>query len=138
MSRTLSISQFFEEQLRAPFRNIRWSWGSVDERKRRVFLRLWADDQVKGIPKIRVLEKLLGSDSRPGLSERKHHIDLIRAGGYSAFGILCTRDGPGCPIRDYNSEAILRLGTLVEDSEFVYATVMGAVAVSDIDTLPRV
>lgn len=137
MTENLSISRFFEEQLGAPFRNIRWSWGSVDEGKKRVFLRLWADDLAKGGAKIRVLQKRLGDDPRPGLSERKHHLELIRAGGYSAFGVLCTRDGPGCPIRDYTSDAVLQLGTLVEDSDFRYATILGAVAISDIGKVKR-
>ncbi len=133
MPKIPSISKFFQDQLGAPFRNQRWSWGSVDEHRKRVFLRLWADDRVTGSPKIRVLEKPLAFDARPGLSERKRHVELIRAGGYSAFGVLCDRDAPGGSIRSFNSKALLRLGGLVEDSEFVYAIVVGEAPASNLE-----
>lgn len=129
----LSISRFFAEQLGAPFRNIRWSWGSLDEKRKRVFLRLWADDRARDAPRIRILEKLLAFDPRPGLSERRRHVELIRGAGYSAFGILCERDGPGRPIRDYNSKSLLRLGALVDDAEFVHATIIGEASIADLD-----
>jgi len=88
------------------------------------------DDMVsKGGP-IRVFEKLLSSDPRRGYSERREHLDLIRSGGYTAFGVVCTRDGPGGPIRDFTSGAVLRLGDLDEDREFVHATVVGAESVA--------
>ena len=99
-----------------------------------MFLRLWADDRVSGIPQIRVLEKLLALDSRPGLSERRRHVELIRAGSYLPFGVLCERDAPGGPVRRFNSKEILRLGDLVDDSEFVYVTVVGEAPVSEFRT----
>jgi hypothetical protein len=130
----MTISQFFSETLSAPFRNTRWSWGAVNQRQRRVFLRLWQDDREPEQRRIRVLEKSLTGDSRPGLAERRHHLELIRTGEYAAFGVLCQRDGPESPIRDFHAEALLRLNPrLVEDSAYVYAVIDGAVSVTQFE-----
>lgn len=57
----MRINAFFKDVLHAPVANIRWSWGAVDERTRRVFLRLWRMDiaNLDGRQAIRVLGHLL-------------------------------------------------------------------------------
>jgi len=130
----LSISRFFEQALHAPFRNIRWSWGSVDEPRKRIFLRLWADDVViiDRVRHIRILEKHMQHDTRPGMAERQEHVTLMRSGAYEAFGVRCERNGPGAPIRDYNDQALIRLGALTEEPDHVAAAIVGVVSLVDL------
>ena len=132
-SSSIPISRFFAENLGAPFRNTRWSWGATDKVRKRLFLRLWSDDRDTALARVRVLEKYLTHDNRPGLHERRQHLELIRTGQYTAFGVLCDRDRPGGPIRDFNSRIVLRLGALVDDEDFVYATVLGHILVTGLE-----
>jgi len=43
MKKKIGINYFFETVLRAKPKNKRWSWGAIDHRSNRVFLRLWED-----------------------------------------------------------------------------------------------
>lgn len=123
------INAFFNDGLGAPLANGRWSWGAVDERNRRVFLRLWRHEQreVSGRAAIQVLNKA-GSPSRPGWNERRKHIELVKA-GYSAYGVICDRKDPdGGPILGFDTDSISVLGAFIEDGDKILAEVLGSVS----------
>ncbi|WP_187471039.1 HNH endonuclease [Luteimonas viscosa] len=108
------INAFFRDVLHAPFVNSRWSWGAVDERTRRVFLRLWSMDiAVRGGRRwIRVL--LLNASTRLGWKERQRHLDLVRS-GYAAFAVVCEKESTDArTILGFDRERVLRLGGVVE------------------------
>lgn len=108
------ISAFFRDVLHAPFVNSRWSWGAVDERKRRVFLRLWRLDIAEraGRRWIRVLR--LTPNERLGWKERKRHLDLVRS-GYAAFAVVCDKDDPDARvILGFDRGHLLELGGIAE------------------------
>lgn len=108
------ISAFFRHVLHAPFVSSRWSWGAVDERKRRVFLRLWRLDieERAGTRWIRVLR--LTSSERLGWKERKRHLDLVRL-GYAAFAVVCDKDDPDARvILGFDRGHLLKLGVIAE------------------------
>lgn len=39
----MNITDFFEHSLGAKLKNSRWSWGAVNEKQGRLFLRVWSD-----------------------------------------------------------------------------------------------
>lgn len=127
---TLRINAFFRELLHAPVANARWSWGSVDERARRVFLRLWRMDlgTLDGSKVIRALVRLRSNG--PGWRERARHIELIK-GGYAAYAVLCDKDSPESgTIRDFDRDHLLRLGGIVERDGMVYMQVEETISVA--------
>lgn len=129
---SMRINAFFRDILHAPVANARWSWGSVDERTRRVFLRLWRMDIVdlEGRQVIRVLGHLRSNGS--GWSERARHLELIR-GGYAAYAVVCDKDSPEAGvIRDFDHENLLRLGCLIEQDGMVYLEIAQILPVESI------
>jgi hypothetical protein len=116
----MPINDFFREVLNAPFANMRWSWGAVDERSRRVFFRLWRMDIVNWEwgQSIRVLDTR--NTNLPGWKERAQHIELIKS-GYSAYGVICDKDSPqAAVIRDFDRDNILHLGRVSNRDGVVY------------------
>lgn len=126
----MRINAFFRDVLRAPVANGRWSWGAVDERTRRIFLRLWRMDVGKLGEQdvIRVLGQL--RTHRPGSVERQRHLDLIKS-GYTAFAVLCDKDNPESGvIRDFDRDRILRLGRVVEQDGSEFMTVAESIPIT--------
>lgn len=131
---SIGINAFFREVLHAPVANPRWSWGSVDERTRRVFLRLWGMDidRFEGRQVIRVLGRL--GSGRPGWSERVRHLDLIR-GGYAAYAVVCDKDSPEAGvIRRFDHDSVLRLGRMIDVDDLVYMEIAATIPVGSVAT----
>lgn len=127
----MRINAFFKEVLNAPVANVRWSWGAVDERSRRVFLRLWRMDIAnwEGSQVIRVLGSR--NTNRPGWNERARHLELIR-GGYRAYGVVCDKDSPEAGvIRDFDRDSLLQLGRVIDKDGMVYLEIAG---IAPVDT----
>jgi len=126
------INAFFKDVLHAPVSNIRWSWGAVDERARRVFLRLWRMDiaNLDGHQAIQVLGDW--KTSSHGLKERIRHIDLVR-GGYAAYAVVCDKDSQDAGvIRSFDRDTLLRLGQIIERDGAVYLQVVESTPVESI------
>ncbi|MEP7187166.1 MAG: HNH endonuclease signature motif containing protein [Rhodanobacter sp.] len=126
---TLRINAFFRDVLHAPVANVRWSWGAVDERTRRLFLRLWRTDikTVLGIQQIRVLSN--SQINRPGRSERARHLELIRS-GYAAFAVVCDKESPEAgSILGFDHDRLLRLGRVIEEDGVVSMEILGSIAI---------
>jgi HNH endonuclease len=121
-------SAFFAEDLRAPLANVRWSWGSVDEVSRRVFLRLWEEDLQShdGRTQIFVLDDK--DTHRLGWQERQRHVALMER-GYAGYGVICRSQEGGEGIAAYDSSQLIRLGTIHDRDECRYADVMDTVPV---------
>lgn len=125
----LRINAFFRDVLHAPVANVRWSWGAVDERTRRVFLRLWRMDieMPDGIRLIRVLGTR--TSNGPGRSERARHVELIRS-GYTAFAVVCDKENRGAgSILGFDHNQLLRLGRMLEQDGVVSMEILGSIAV---------
>lgn len=116
-------SAFFAEDLRAPLSNLRWSWGSVDEVSRRVFLRLWQEDLQSHKGKIQIFVLDAKDTHRLGWQERQRHIALMEL-GYAAYGVICTSQEGGEGISAYDSSRLIRLGALEERNDCIYADVL--------------
>lgn len=130
----MRINAFFKEVLNAPVANVRWSWGAVDERSRRVFLRLWRMDIAnwEGSQVIRVLGSR--NTNRPGWNERVRHLELIR-GGYRAYGVVCDKDSPEAGvIRDFDRDSLLHLGRVIDRDGMAYLEIAG---IASVDTLAQ-
>ncbi|KRB07985.1 HNH endonuclease [Lysobacter sp. Root690] len=130
----MRINVYFRTVLHAPVANARWSWGSADERTRRVFLRLWRMDiaSLDGHQIIRVLGPK--RTDRPGWKERVRHLELIKS-GYVALGVICDKDSPDSSvIRQFDHDSLLRLGHLIDRDDMVYMEVDGTVPVGCIAT----
>lgn len=126
---TLGINAYFRDVLHAPVANVRWSWGSVDERSRRVFLRVWRMDTqtLGGKSWIQVLSNQ--QSNRPGRSERIRHLELIRA-GYAAFAVVCDKASPEAGrILGFDHDSLLRLGQLAEKDGVVSMEILGTMNV---------
>lgn len=129
---SMRINAFFRDVLHAPVANARWSWGSVDERTRRVFLRLWRMDvsSLDGHQVIRALGSL--RTNRPGWGERARHLELIRS-GYAAYAVVCDKDSPEAgTIRDFDHDSLLRLGRVIDRDGMLYLEIVETVAVESI------
>ncbi|WP_159017619.1 HNH endonuclease [Cognatiluteimonas profundi] len=127
------INAFFRDSLGASLANNRWSWGGVDDERRRVFLRVWRDElrRVGDGDAIQVLRKAQ-TKGRQGWNERRKHIELMRS-GYQAFGVICDRDDPDAGvIRAFEAKSLVRLADVFETDDFVFARVIGHVAVIDL------
>lgn len=125
----LRINAFFCDVLHAPVANARWSWGAVDERTRRVFLRLWRMD-IKALDGIRLI-RVLGTrtNNRPGWSERARHVELIRS-GYTAFAVVCDKESREAgSILGFGHDQLLRLGRVLEEDGVVSMEILGSIAV---------
>lgn len=130
----MRINAFFRDVLKAPVANVRWSWGAVDERTRRVFLRLWRMDVV-GVDGAQIVRVLADRDTgRLGWIERARHVELIRA-GYAAYGVLCDKESPHAgAIADFDRDNLLRLGRVIDEDGMAYLEI---VAMAPIDTIAK-
>lgn len=115
----MSISALFED-LGAPLNNRMWSWGSVREQDKAVFLRVWQDGTIKMKERDgKYFTWLIGTDfadTSLGANERRDHVNLIRA-GYSAYLIMCQAEDEGADtrkIKDFDSESVRVGGDLIE------------------------
>lgn len=128
----MRINAYFRDLLNAPVANARWSWGSVDERTRRVFLRLWRMD-IDNLEEHRII-RVLGHrrTDRPGWNERARHLELIRK-GYLAFAVVCDKDAPESGvIRGFDHDSLLRLGRVIDRDGMVYMEVVESIPVEAI------
>ncbi|MGG6345216.1 HNH endonuclease [Stenotrophomonas indicatrix] len=130
----IRINSFFRDILLAPVANDRWSWGSVDETQRRVFLRVWRDDikQHNGLEIIRVLAQQ--HTNRHGWAERQRHLELINS-GYDAYAIVCVKGGtPTTSIGSFESGHLSWLSALANIEGDLYMTLGSTVAVSSLSS----
>ena len=89
----MTITDLFE-QLGAPLRNTRTSWGAVSPTG--VYLRVWVDQirTINGTKHVQLTHKE-GSTSSAGWSERREHVDLLRRNhAIPAFCIVCIVSNP--------------------------------------------
>lgn len=127
--KSMGINAFFRDELGASLANSRWSWGGVDERNRRVYLRLWRSEirDEANQRDIQLLRKDSSNTGRPGWAERTRHIELIRS-GYAGFGVLCVKESPEAGvILDFDSEELVVLGPITESESCVRAEIVGTV-----------
>ena len=132
----LGINAYFRDVLHAPVANIRWSWGSIDERSRRVFLRVWRMEieTLDGKRSIRVLSNK--KTNRPGRSERIRHLELIRS-GYAAFAVVCDKASQDAGrILGFDHDQLLRLGQVTEKDDVVSMEILGSVDVHTLSPAP--
>jgi len=122
MKNKLGINNFFERVLRAKPRNQRWSWGAIDRRSNRVFLRLW-EDQLKGDAPGKAVIFWKNKKQTHGYRERGAHVQAIKNGA-EGFGVICRaldpQDKPR-EIADYEKDAVVQLTALTEDDRAIYA-----------------
>lgn len=100
------ISRFFEHELNAPLKNIRWSWGAMDG-EGNVYLRVWEDEfrSIDGKRHALVLRRLRAGDvrlGRQGRRERADHVERIRHGA-KAFCVVCRAKDPGATPKSIDS-----------------------------------
>lgn len=132
----MKIMEFSRKVLHAP-RKPR-AWGSCDPVAKRVFLGVW-DDQLSrhnGGEKILVLRAQTRNRSNPGRTERKKHIELIKA-GYAAYGVLQTCADPNTTgkrkIKKFNDSELLRFGnTFIMQQENTYAQIVGRISIEQL------
>jgi hypothetical protein len=123
------ISQFFREDLHAPFQNDMWSWGAVDSQGR-VFLRVWQKDLDWTAKTVLIVDDGWKA-SLLGYQERVQHIGLLenRAAG---FMVICDggRDSAG---RQFTMppryDKVYRISHLERRADAVYAHFDGLVKV---------
>lgn len=124
----MRISTFFRRVLGAPLRNDRWSWGAMSESTGQIFLRVWADQhqEVDGVPCFLLKEHGWATTSR-GSPERQRQIEMIKQ-GTQAFGVVCVARNVHAPhrtIKSFNSESLVKLGSIIEKDGSTYAEVAG-------------
>ena len=93
----MSISGFFEHCLKARLKNVRWSWGAMDD-EGSVYLRVWEHEfrSIDGKRHALILRSPDASDARPGRPgrrERENHVERIRQGA-KAFCVVCRARDP--------------------------------------------
>jgi hypothetical protein len=115
----MSITGLFL-RLEAPLANSRWSWGSIDDLRKRVFLRAWQDQTVivDGKRYIRLAhhEAYTNNTSNPGYQERLRHLRAARE-THQAFVVMCkARDVKARPrsIESFNDRDVFRIGNFIE------------------------
>ncbi|GFE79210.1 hypothetical protein GCM10011487_12100 [Steroidobacter agaridevorans] len=126
-----SISTFFNQTLRAPLHNNRWSWGAVHPETGQLFLRVWDDERhsVRGVPCVIVHTDTWKSAST-GRPERARHVELMR-NGTQAYGVVCFPDETASrghrTIRRFETQTLLRFSGVIDRQEGVYAVIAGTV-----------
>jgi|GEM_PF-215768 len=128
----MRINSFFRDVLHAPVANDRWSWGSMDETRRCIFLRVWHEDitQRNGLTIIRVLAQ--SHTNRHGWAERQRHLELIKA-GYDAYAIVCVKGATSTTsIGSFDSNHLSRLSDLADVEGDLYMTLGEKAAASSL------
>ncbi len=129
------ISWFYQHILGAKLSNVRNSWGAFDPEANRVFLSLWRDGIDRTDSGDRTLVLLDDPPTRPpGYTERKAHLDLMRA-GVPGYGVVCVAKDVDDPVRSidfYDDVRLLVLGALIHDGERTYAEIVDRIPVGRI------
>lgn len=130
-----SITTHFDE-LGAPLKNARWSWGAMRRADNTLFLRVWEDEQVTidGQVCYMVLREL-PRYAGPGRAERELHLQAVRRGVFTLL-VVCiaagTRDdGKPRRIRTFNDHLVAVGGKLIEYEGDLYITTTGQARVTD-------
>jgi hypothetical protein len=132
----MSITRFFEEVLGAKLKNLRFSWGAVDPRTSRVFLRVWEDEIQSAHEGERVLvARKVPRRKSAGYAERLRQIDMINSGA-EGFGVVCTATDPATSevrkIARFDDSNLLRFGAItIEDGDH-YARITGRPPVEEL------
>lgn len=135
-SSAIRINSYFRNVLLAPVANDRWSWGSVDEIRRCVFLRVWKEDitQQSSSAAIRVLAHV--HSNRHGWAERRRHLDLVKS-GYDAYAIVCQKGTtPTTRIASFDAVDLLKLSDVVDIEGDLYMTLGNRVPASSMSSQP--
>jgi predicted HNH restriction endonuclease len=130
------INRFFTETLGVKIQNPRWSWGAIDEKSNRVFLRIWKD-QIRPDrtgQKVQVYWTKRRNNSN-GYKERLEHLQLVRKGA-KGFGIMTQAVDPKTEaarkIASFNADALFELGELSEDDNGAYAQIVRPIPTNQI------
>lgn len=134
MANKKGVWAFFRDELNAPPKNSRWSWGSYQPQLNRLFLLLW-EDSVHGDLVAVHNSKYEGSSL--GYSERLRHLQYIRAGAETFAALAKGEDtsAHGRRITQYDDENLLVLGEITElpnKPQLSFAKIKGAVSVSEV------
>jgi hypothetical protein len=123
------MSSLFSE-LNAPLRNSLWSWGSVRESDRTVFLRVWEEGYRKIDDRRCVwVCDTDGSNQTLGGNERRRQVELIKE-GYRAFMIMCKSEDGNCEkVIHFNDEQLFVAGRLIEFEGQMYLEYLGRIDV---------
>ena len=113
----MSQKEFFEE-LSAPLKNVRWSWGSVRESDKTVFLRVWQDGTIKKDNKrfIWISDKSAPQGDN-GSAERLKHVGLVLS-GYACYLVMCqAQDTKVFPrvVQSFNRKEVFLTGEVILD-----------------------
>lgn len=109
------------EQVGAPLKNVRWSWGAIREGDGTVFLRAWQDRTRVVEKQLQVLvthfEKYEDRQDNPGHLERLQHVEAIQNGA-KCFAVMCLAKDPDADpreIKSVNDRELFLGGSLVRD-----------------------
>ena len=135
MHSTGGITEFFR-RLGAPLRNPLWSWGPVGNNGQ-VFLRqretdVRTDEDGREYVIVAGNDRPAGGRGQNGWTERKRHIEMIRAGA-KCFVILVVSDTPDLPgrrISKFNVSEIVEGGEVVRKGEATCVMVANRLPVS--------
>jgi len=131
----MSISDFFTNTLGANLSNSRWSWGASNPQTNQLFLRVWEDQlvTVDNVERSLILETDRTYTSA-GFPERKRHIHALRNGA-EGYGIVCIAKDTHAltrTIADFDRQAVLKFGGVIDDGTRIYARVIGRVSVDEL------
>ena len=91
----ISISAHFNN-LGAPLKNVRWSWGAIREGSGEVILRVWRDEvrEIDGNKYVQLTNMArFGASKHPGFRERLSHLERLQSGS-GGFLIFCEAKDP--------------------------------------------
>lgn len=128
---SIAISKFFSVKLKSPLNNINWSWGSFNEERNHVCLRVWAGERRKLTINGKSVagyyvggKSLYGAeydtpDHMHGFNERNEHLDMIRAGSKAILVIIHADDydAEKWTIKSYNDKTLFLGDELVTNDD---------------------
>lgn len=125
---TMSFSAFCA-QMGAPLKNVRNSWCSIDDGRRRALFTIWADELLGGRY---VCWEHAGAtyQRRPGATEMRRVIEQVMRHGYEALGVVCEAKDAGADprVRDRFLEDKLLVLRFADEQEGLVAYVQGEVS----------
>lgn len=131
------------KRLGAPLANPRWSWGSIRENDKAVFLRVWQDRKTKQDGRWFMMvthrEKYLGDERNLGYQERLDHVAKIRAGA-PCFMVMClAEDANAAPrkVKSFNSDEVFVGGRVIELNGDTWVEMAARKPVSAVRVSPR-
>ena len=131
----MKTTEFFEKRLQAPLVNPAFSWGGIDQKHDRVFLRVHRDCLIPTAesPLRALLYKPKWEYGWPGSAERLRHIELLRHGHEGFAVVYWTHVVSGKEkTKGFDRRILLRLGKIRNVGQGVYAEVLGRVPVDDV------